>query len=578
MRETKLLVRLLLLFICGAAQAQTPQPPVKARVSGRVTNPTGETLRRAVVRLLGKESYKQTVDANGGFALEGIAPGSYVLIVQRTGYSAQKYGASTPLIRDCFNAEQTSIKPEDVAALRQCAARAPGTVLSLKAGAELTNIAIKLTPLGYISGRVTNQDGEPVPAWQVQPMQAVFENGKRRLQTRGGGRTDADGYYSIGNLLPGKYILRAYNLTGSMFAGLNTDRQGKAETEAERTTYYPGSGDPAEASSVDVGSGAELTGMDIRLLRKRVYTISGKVDVPPGTAVGDQILNLNVSGQRRAVMNFMTAIVRPDGTFEFRGVDPGTYVISGSGVLTRPGIPPPDPFTGQMEATVTTADVAGLKMTVGTGATAVAVAGMVVSEGTKPPTSPTVLLNDPDSTYGNPAAAPDSTGAFRFERKFPRSKYTVNMQSLPAGFFVKSIRYGRQDALHNMLDLTGGDAAILDIVLASKVAVIEGDVADAMPGVVIAAWPRIPIAATDGGVKFTSPDQNGKFEITDLAPGSYYVVAFDDLDPGLLRDADFLARFNANAANVSLEEGGRTSADAKVIPREQVAAEIAKLP
>src|SRR4051794_15799453 len=107
MRQTKFLVPsllpLMVPLICGALQAQPRQPSDKARISGRVTNPTGETLRRAVVRLLGRETYKQTVDANGAFTLEGIAPDAYVLIVQRTGYSAQKYGASTPLIRDCYN-------------------------------------------------------------------------------------------------------------------------------------------------------------------------------------------------------------------------------------------------------------------------------------------------------------------------------------------------------------------------------------------------------------------------------------------------------------------------------------------
>jgi hypothetical protein len=201
-------------------------------------------------------------------------------------------------------------------------------------------------------------------------------------------------------------------------------------------------------------------------------------------------------------------------------------------------------------------------------------------EGTRPATLPSLILTDPNSNSGNGPTAPGPTGAFRFDRKFPPSRYSVTLLTLPAGVFVKSIRYGGQDALRDLLDLTkGGDS--LDIVLSSKVASVAGNVTnaagDAAAGVVISVWPRVPVAATDGGAKFTSTDQNGHFEVADLGPGDYYAAAWEEIDPGLLRDTSFLARFSKDAAAVHLDEGGRATADTKVITRERLVPEIAKI-
>ena len=72
-------------------------------------------------------------------------------------------------------------------------------------------------------------------------------------------------------------------------------------------------------------------------------------------------------------------------------------------------------------------------------------------------------------------------------------------------------------------------------------------------------------------------DQNGGFKFQGLAPGDYYVAAWEDVDPGLLQSADFLNHFTSEASAITLAEGGHESRDLKPVPADKVAVEIAKL-
>jgi hypothetical protein len=160
------------------------------------------------------------------------------------------------------------------------------------------------------------------------------------------------------------------------------------------------------------------------------------------------------------------------------------------------------------------------------------------------------------------------------------AEYEVRVTELPPGTYVKSIRCGEQDALHGLLDLTGSAAGSLDIVLSSRVAAIGGKVSnaknEAVAGALAIAWPRK--AELAGGVRSAPTDQNGNFTIMDLGPGDYFVAAWDDLDPGLAGDAGFLGRFQSDAASATVAEGGKATVNVRLVPRERVAAEMAKLP
>src|SRR4029077_11706225 len=60
------------------------------------------------------------------------------------------------------------------------------------------------------------------------------------------------------------------------------------------------------------------------------------------------------------------------------------------------------------------------------------------------------------------------------------------------------------------------------------------------------------------------PDQDGRFKISGLAPGDYYIVALDKIEPDQSSDPDFLETVRSKATAVSIHEGDIRTVDLKL--------------
>jgi len=101
------------------------------------------------------QSYFTFSGPDGKFKLEGIAPGRYNLSVWRTGFVVQDYG--------------------------QKSQAGQGAVLALEPGQKLSDLVFKLVRSSVISGRVLDEDGEPMPRVTVQAFRFSYLQGQRNF-------------------------------------------------------------------------------------------------------------------------------------------------------------------------------------------------------------------------------------------------------------------------------------------------------------------------------------------------------------------------------------------------------------
>jgi protocatechuate 3,4-dioxygenase beta subunit len=546
----------------------------------------GEAVRKATVRLQGSvlqpgqlpSTYSETTDNEGKFVFEDVPAGRYTLSSEKPGFVTSRYGARS----------NTS----------------PGTQLTLAAGMELKNLSIKMTPQGVIAGKVLDQDGDPVATAQVQVMRYSYVRGRKQLQQTGGATTNDLGEYRVGNLAPGRYYLSAGDRRAALI--LAPDRAGRASAgqEGNITTFYPNGTDAASGVPVDVAAGGEMRGVDIRLRKAKVYTVRGKTADASGVPV-QAIVAFTKKDESTGLPGVLNggglSQLRPDGTFEFRNIVPGTYVLQ---VLqaTVNGTPQSN-VTGRLEVTVADANVDNLVLPMGSGPE---ITGTVSLEGgdiatlLKPaqntqgaaaspgnalaafPPRFALTLNDTGGfSLNTPNAQVKDDGTFRFNA-VGTSKYLLNAVILPPGTYLKSARYGGQDVTHAPIDTTSGSGGRLDVVLSSKAADVAGSVqndkGEALAGVIVTLWPKTPDGTPTGGARQTNTDQNGGYRFQGLAPGAYYVAAWEELEPGLATSADFLGNFSGNASAIQLSEGGHENRDIKPVPSDKIAVEMAKLP
>src|SRR2546430_9395653 len=164
------LLALLLLFVVPSLVfAQTPTMPdgrsetieEKCTLSGTVVHKLdGAPLKGATVWLSSDQNHEHTIAtttaADGRFELRNVPAGHYTLTVRRNGY---------------VDAHYSQKKLDD-----------PGSTLTLRPGQKLLDLVFKLGRTGVITGRVFDEEGEPMQGIHVNAVRKVYIRGKLQLQ------------------------------------------------------------------------------------------------------------------------------------------------------------------------------------------------------------------------------------------------------------------------------------------------------------------------------------------------------------------------------------------------------------
>jgi 5-hydroxyisourate hydrolase-like protein (transthyretin family) len=583
MKSLSLFLNFTLISVALAQQPQA-QPPAQpasseqsakpATLEGRILNAkTGEPVRKANVTLrrsgvsgagggtIGSISasgppaapYAATTDAQGKFHINNVEPATYHLTVERQGFVRQEYGSR--------NRSRM------------------GTPITLNPGQEMNAIELKLTPQAVITGRVLDEDGDPLSRVTIQVLRRRFMAGKQQLMPTGGNQTNDNGEFRISDLPPGRYFLSA-SYHRMMFNGEAPARHAAGTPEEEYvTTYYPGTTDQTGAGPLDLQAGQELPGVDIRMKKAPVYRIRGKIVAAPGQSVRNLrliVMPRTASPAMSAFMGGSNALMKEDGSFETGGVQSGSYQLA---IAPMQGM---QTVMGKTPVEVGKGDVEGITVALGSG---VNLTGSIridapsdeldqfQSQGGKL-TFETVrvqLAPADGIAFNTPRSTTKDDGTFSIDN-VSQDRYRINAVNLPSGTWLKSIRAGDQEVQDTGLDLNSGNVGPIQITLGLGGSQIDGVVQDAQQhpasGSMVTLI-RDPVIAERFDLnRLTTTDQNGRFSLKGIPPGEYKVYAWEDIEPGAYTDPEFLKPHEGKATKLSLKNKGQEQVSLVQIPAE----------
>jgi hypothetical protein len=532
------------------AQVQPPNAPqgkadvAKAQISGQVVDSgTGQPLKKAWVTARqtergGRGGSTAVTDAEGHFVLKDLDAGRYVLSAQRNGYVSQSYGQKN--------------------------AGEQGSTLTLNPGQQLVDIIFHMMQGGVITGRVVDEDSEPLIRAQVQALQFRYFQGHRRLVPMGTATTDDRGEYRIFGVRPGQVyvraILRGFGYVGP---GESVDPSAPSESTSYPPVFYPNVQDASQASTLTVRGGDELR-IDFSMIPQRSYSVAGRVvgGVQGISGRGTRLMLMKRGEGDFAFGPGMNTSVRSDGTFTFRQVLPGSYYL-----LAQQQEEDRGSASAKIEVDVREGDIQGVIVSL---APKVDITGRVTfdNNSSAKPSSVHVSLSPEDTQdfmRGAYAQTRDD-GTFTLQAA-PDERYRIAAYGAPPEMYLKSASAGRDDVLEKGFSPASGRTLDLLFAAGAKMAgTITGADGKGEPGITVVVAPETKLAGVADAIRTGTTDQNGKYQIQGLRPGSYRVYAFEHIEPGAYEDEDWLKGFADQSQSLRLSDGGQQSLDLKPIP------------
>jgi hypothetical protein len=537
-----------ILLACAASiAAAQPQAPLQGSIEGQVVNGiTGEPLRKAQVLLRSADArrastYAASTDPGGNFSLRGLEKGSYRLSVERTGFVRTEYGGRSSGGRGGPG----------------------GAAITLDPGQKITGLVMKMSPQAVITGRVMDSDGDPVVHASVSAFKYIYFRGQRQLVPGGGATTDDQGEYRLHSLQPGKYYVSAnWQGAGGPWRGGPGEAQNATE-DAYAPTYYPRTLDVAGAVALDAAPGAVLRNIDILLTKVRTVSVSGKIVDPGGPAGGRNLMVMVTPRGGPAGMAGGRGTQIQDGKFVVRGLRAGSYMLMAERWENNKRI------TARLPIEVGDSPLEGLTLVLSPGFTVTGTVRVEGSTQTDVSGASVLLTARGDSTSNNSAGArAKSDGSFTISNAAP-DLYAVSVMGVPENCYLKSIRFGDEDALARGLDLTRGAGTPVDIVLSPAAGSVEAVVLDAKQqpatGVSVIAVPEGARAESQQFYKSAITDPYGRASLKGLAPGDYKLYAWEDAEAGAWQDPEFRKQYERSGESISIRENGRESKQLTVI-------------
>lgn len=523
--------------------SEPPQfkPEDRGSVSGQVLNSaTGEPVRKAKVTLShtgGAGALVLQTDASGNFAAEQLAPGQYVVAVEAPGFVG--------MYRQ--QPDQIDLPP---------ASRKSGVVM-------------KLQPQAVVTGRVLDEDGDPLMRVQVMAVSVRDRKGRFAYGNGAGGMTNDLGEFRLAGLAPGSYYVIAQSLE-SKLASVVSPSTARTRRPMPVPTYHPSALDAASAVKVRVTPGADLRGIDVRIRTVESVRVSGRLDyVLSAVQLGSTHMMLSPARSRGLHDAPWAAPVHANGTFEFNAVSPGDYMLWTQIPAMSPGELQRN-LTGRLPIRVDGSDIKDLVVQV---REPIEIAGKLKNEGEELDLNKLMAtLHAEDMGPSGPPTAGgagkiNGDGRFLMLNVAP-GNYRLNLHGDAPDHYLKAATFAGRDILKDGLDLTApGELAIT---IASDGGRIKGKVVmpetETSDRVLVAVWPAGEDRVQLHRISFAEP-VGGDFELRGIPPGSYRLIAvrFALNESPDFNDSESLKELDEKAESIDVAANSRLTRQLKLV-------------
>jgi hypothetical protein len=194
--------------------------------------------------------------------------------------------------------------------------------------------------------------------------------------------------------------------------------------------------------------------------------------------------------------------------------------------------------------------------------------GRIVQDGATAPAAARAQLRGTNGAVGiqiNPAAA---DGSFSITRLLT-GDYRLVLNGLPANLYVRSARLGTRDALNSPLHIDGTVSDRLEIVLSPTTGSLDAVAVDESrrpaEGATVVLIPSEESRQRFDLYRIATTDSAGRAALKNIAPGSYKLFAWEDIEANSWQNADALRPFEERGVPVTIEENGKVSQTIKVI-------------
>jgi hypothetical protein len=451
--------------------------------------------------------------------------------------------------------------------------------VSLGAGQELTSIDIRLAAPGKISGKVVDDNGEPVSGVSVFLVAREYSLGALRYVFAARADTDDRGVYVLSALSGRAYLLYAWKINRRLKPVSDAPADAKLRKRVTAPTFYPSSDSIEGASPITLRSGESRDRVDIQVLRAPAYCVDGEV---PSVAGGDLLFMIGpvqptsgTSGDGGFFGMPPSGTAGPDHKLRICDLSPGDYQLTLIDSNHQNAGPPP--YFGSTTFTIKDQDVHGIAVNP---RVPVKVPGEVVWDGTAPAEPVQSRLRfwlRPLTRAPWMGEKTDAESAIPGEFVFPAllvDAYQVRLFGTPRELYIKEMTYGRVSILQAPLLVGSGvGEAHLHVVLGRDGGFVKAKVADkdgnpvADCYVILMPADAVSEAALAAEIIVGQTDQSGAYSSNALAPGKYFALVSSraiDKSPedvsSLLQDRSHAQEIIIGAgATVSVTLGGHAS-------------------